>query len=538
MVLAKLKTRSLLFTRKADCTKYEYDAEGNRTKKSTGTTITTYSWDQGDRLTGATTKTSGTTNKLVTVVYDAFNRRIAEYAGNGTTVSRRDRYFWDGEEVHTIANGTTTPTVTDRFLMGPGIDNTIADEKAGTINWTITDIRGSVQQVLNSTGKSVTSKDYSTFGTKTDTGHASVTDTVFAYTGREYDPDLGLQYNRNRWYDPSTQRFMSADPLGFAGGDTNLYRYVGNRPTNASDPSGLFDWQVFWNLVRADPRWKHAADFFNSLPSGGRFTVIQGWTNNWTSWDCNQTTPNFFISSSASESEAVNTFYSLIFNDGINGIANHYWGYLAATGDSKAYADAIQTALLANMTRGTVMIGSVYVQAIGALNAGGAIVIVVNDVEEGNYTSAVLGALPFGIHGAITVVRKVGGKVVQTITGSAEDLAKANKCGIKGGEYGKVRAANEGGQVHHMPAAKVTPYPYRKAPASWMETADHMKTASWGNSKAAEAYRQQQAELIRQGRLQEAIQMDINDIRSKFGNKYDANIKEMLDSFGLNELRR
>ena len=28
-------------------------------------------------------------------------------------------------------------------------------------------------------------------------------------------------------------------PLGFAAGDTNLYRYVGNDPTNATDPSGL-----------------------------------------------------------------------------------------------------------------------------------------------------------------------------------------------------------------------------------------------------------------------------------------------------------
>jgi hypothetical protein len=28
-------------------------------------------------------------------------------------------------------------------------------------------------------------------------------------------------------------------PLGFAAGDSNLYRYVGNRPTNSRDPSGL-----------------------------------------------------------------------------------------------------------------------------------------------------------------------------------------------------------------------------------------------------------------------------------------------------------
>ncbi|MFV0446150.1 MAG: RHS repeat-associated core domain-containing protein, partial [Planctomycetaceae bacterium] len=43
---------------------------------------------------------------------------------------------------------------------------------------------------------------------------------------------------RARFYDPSTGRFLSQDPLSFAAGDTNLYRYVGNSPTNATDPTG------------------------------------------------------------------------------------------------------------------------------------------------------------------------------------------------------------------------------------------------------------------------------------------------------------
>jgi RHS repeat-associated protein len=215
---------------------YEYDAEGNRSKKSTGTTVSTYSWDQRERLTGMTTKVSGTTNKLVTVSYDAFNRRIAEYAGNGSTVSRRDHYFWDGDQVHTIANGTSSPTVTDRFLMGPRTDNVIDDEKAGTNDWTLTDVRGDVQEVVDSTGNSLTKKDYSAFGVKSDTGNPSVVDTIFAYTGRENDPDLGLQYNRNRWYDAAAKRFISADHIL---DDFNTYRYVRNNPVNGTDPSGL-----------------------------------------------------------------------------------------------------------------------------------------------------------------------------------------------------------------------------------------------------------------------------------------------------------
>jgi uncharacterized protein RhaS with RHS repeats len=47
-----------------------------------------------------------------------------------------------------------------------------------------------------------------------------------------------LRYNRARYYSPSLGRFISEDPIGFAGGDVNLYAYVGNSPTNAIDPNG------------------------------------------------------------------------------------------------------------------------------------------------------------------------------------------------------------------------------------------------------------------------------------------------------------
>jgi RHS repeat-associated protein len=61
----------------------------------------------------------------------------------------------------------------------------------------------------------------------------------FSYTGRE-DDGTGLYNYRARYYEPSIGRFTQQDPIGLKGGDSNIYRYVGNNSTNLVDPLGLF----------------------------------------------------------------------------------------------------------------------------------------------------------------------------------------------------------------------------------------------------------------------------------------------------------
>ena len=50
--------------------------------------------------------------------------------------------------------------------------------------------------------------------------------------------EIDLQYNRARYYDWNTGRWISQDPIGFDAGDGNLYRYVKNGPVFATDPTG------------------------------------------------------------------------------------------------------------------------------------------------------------------------------------------------------------------------------------------------------------------------------------------------------------
>ena len=108
----------------------------------------------------------------------------------------------------------------------------------------------------------------------------------------------------------------------------------------------------------------------------------------------------------------------------------------------------------------------------------------------------------------------------------------------RGGAYKDIPTA--GGEVNHIPADSVSPLSTDEGPGIWMEKADHVKTKSWGSSRSASAWRERQAQLIKQGRFRDAVEMDIQDIESQFGNKYKKGIEEMrqyIDSLDPKDLR-
>ena len=101
----------------------------------------------------------------------------------------------------------------------------------------------------------------------------------------------------------------------------------------------------------------------------------------------------------------------------------------------------------------------------------------------------------------------------------------------KGGRYSEVKETSNGEthEVHHMPADSTTELRRDDGPAIKMEKDDHRQTASYGASREAKEYRERQRELIEQGKFREALQMDIDDIHDKFGDKYDDAIAEMMN---------
>jgi RHS repeat-associated protein len=113
----------------------------------------------------------------------------------------------------------------------------LADETPNGVIWALADQQSTVKDLLDGNGEIVSHISYDSFGRViSNTGNI---DFRYGYTGREADAETGLDYYRARYYDAAVGGFISEDPIGFSAGDTNLSRYVGNNPTNFTDPSGL-----------------------------------------------------------------------------------------------------------------------------------------------------------------------------------------------------------------------------------------------------------------------------------------------------------
>jgi RHS repeat-associated protein len=129
--------------------------------------------------------------------------------------------------------------VITKYQNGLGIDNKLKLTTNGVSKYFLQDHLGSTIGLAKANGTLNNSASYDSFGNLSGTMPIR-----YHFTGREYDADIGLHYYRARWYDSKLGRFISEDPIGFAGGDVNLYGYVGNNPIQKIDPLGLQETDV------------------------------------------------------------------------------------------------------------------------------------------------------------------------------------------------------------------------------------------------------------------------------------------------------
>jgi RHS repeat-associated protein len=202
-----------------DATSFGYDLNGDLTSDG----ATTYTWNARRELSAI----AGTVNG--SFGYDGLRRRRTKTIG-GTTAN----FLFDDVNLIQEQSGGGSPTA--NLLTGLGIDETFTRSDGAGTRALLTDDLGSPIELADNSATLQTHYTFEPFGAVSVSGATSTNSLQFS--GRERDTDQ-LSYYRMRYYHPKTQRFASEDPLDFMGGDTQLYGYVGNRPTQFIDPWGL-----------------------------------------------------------------------------------------------------------------------------------------------------------------------------------------------------------------------------------------------------------------------------------------------------------
>jgi RHS repeat-associated protein len=158
-------------------------------------------------------------------VYDGRGRRAQKIVGGVTRT-----YVYDGAD---IIEERTNAGATVRYVHGPGIDQPLANVESGTTSYYLTDHLGSIVQMTSASATVTLTRQYDVSGNLIQ----GATSGGYAFTGREWDPEIGLYYYRARYYHPLIGRFISEDPAGLDDGP-NRYLYVRNGPVGRIDPTG------------------------------------------------------------------------------------------------------------------------------------------------------------------------------------------------------------------------------------------------------------------------------------------------------------
>ncbi|KVP96186.1 hypothetical protein WL02_10175 [Burkholderia ubonensis] len=161
-----------------------------------------------------------------------------------------ERHQWQGASLYLHEPGTFVPlarldeTLVEAAFIATGTDGRFVQVPAKTRHATLfyqNDHLGTPQELLDESGKVVWLGRYRAWGAEKTVWQAQPerheAGNPIRFQGQYHDDETGLHYNRHRYYDPNSGRFISKDPIGLAGG-INVYRYAPN-PVQWVDPLGL-----------------------------------------------------------------------------------------------------------------------------------------------------------------------------------------------------------------------------------------------------------------------------------------------------------
>ena len=214
---------------------YAYDDDGNLKSVNSCYGTTQYEYDEFSNL----KKVVFPSKKTIEYKVDAQNRRVKKIV-DGVT---QEYYVWM-DQTRLLAVLDQNKAVSILYSYGPFSHSATSMRKGGITYQMISDPgTGSIRYVVNAdTARIVQQLDYDAYGNILRDSNPGFQ--TLAFAGGLYDRDTKLVRFGARDYDPQIGRWTTKDPIGFGGGDTNLYGYVMNDPVNFVDPSGDFAIEV------------------------------------------------------------------------------------------------------------------------------------------------------------------------------------------------------------------------------------------------------------------------------------------------------
>ena len=235
---------------------YQYDPDGNRSKKIAPDKTAVYTWDAVGRLVAVDTDNDG--NPDFAATYDYRMRRVARQQKNAAGVLEPTKFRYDGGEAFDERDKDGNQKAD--FARIPGLGGGVAgilnaakpakDGKPAREEYYIYNGVGHSVLLVDGANAPVQTNLYEAFGGVEQSWGDSENNRLG--NTKEYDAVIGLYNHGFRYFDASIGRYISNDPLGYEGG-FNLYVYCTNDPINKFDPHGLSEDEeeesTFWKVI-------------------------------------------------------------------------------------------------------------------------------------------------------------------------------------------------------------------------------------------------------------------------------------------------
>ncbi|WP_169738249.1 RHS repeat domain-containing protein [Maridesulfovibrio frigidus] len=208
--------------------KYSYDAKGRLVLKQDNGQITKYSYLPN----GALHKAQLPNGRIVEYHFDSEGMRIAKSV-NGTVT---EKYLWkDFTTLEAVADGAAQNVKAFAYDDEGDPVAMIYNDK---MYYFASDQVGSIYMVADGNGNKVEQIISDSFGNLIVDTNGAI-DIPLGFAAGLLDKDTGLVHFGYREYDPEIGRFTTPDPIGFAGGDVDVYGYCWDDPNNFVDRDGL-----------------------------------------------------------------------------------------------------------------------------------------------------------------------------------------------------------------------------------------------------------------------------------------------------------